>query len=335
MALPKVHVVATGGTIGFVGRHRLDLVEYGAFGKPILIPALLARIPESRDVARVTGEQMYVEDYRTLAMGPEQWLPLARRCNELLAADRTLAGIVVTHGTNTLEETAYFLHLTVKDRRPVVVTGAQRPSSGISSDADANLLDAIRVAASRDSRDKGVVTVFNNEISSVRDMTKTNTYRLETFQTRDLGFLGYCDNDGQVVYYRAPTRKHTHQTEFDPAAIERLPQVDIAYAYGGVDGRVIEALVARKADGIVVAGVGAGGMPPAMAKAAEAAVKKGVAVVLSSRTGSGRVVPTTRGREQGFTAGDNLTPQKARVLLMLGLTRTRDAHELQRMFGTY
>ncbi|MBM3940575.1 MAG: asparaginase [SAR202 cluster bacterium] len=332
---PRVHVIGTGGTIGTLGRHRLDLTEYGAFGQPILIDGLLARIPEAAQVAQVTHEQPFIEDYKTLAMGPDQWVALAQRCNELFAGDGDLSGVVITHGTNLLEETAFFLHLTVRDERPVVFTGSQRPPTGISTDADVNLLDAIRVAASPAARGKGALTAFNNEINSVREMAKTNTFRLETFQSPQLGLLGYADSDGKVVFYRTPTRRHTADSEFDVAGIQQLPQVDIVYVYGGVDGRLMEALVERGARGIVVAGSGAGGMPPAMAAVAREVAGKGVPVVLSSRTGSGRVALTQKSAESGFVVADNLSPQKARVLLMLGLTKTKAQAELQRMFDTY
>lgn len=334
-ALPKVHIVATGGTMGYLGRDRLDMVGYGEYGRPILIHDLLARIPEASTVARVSAEQMYVEDFKALAMSPTEWVPLAQRCNELFRQDPELAGIVVTHGTNVLEETAYFLNLTVTDERPVVLTAAQRPSTAMSSDVDINLLDAIRVAAAPQSRGKGTLAVLNNEVHAAREVTKSNTYRLETFHPRELGFLGYADSDGQVVYYRAPLRRHTFQSEFDVSRIRQLPWVDIVYVYGGADGRVVEALVDKQVEGLVMAGMGAGGMPPAMREAAAAAAAKGVAVVLSSRAGNGRVILGDGARRAGFVVADNLTPQKARVLLMLGLTVTREQGRLQEMFNTY
>ena len=246
-----------------------------------------------------------------------------------------LAGIAMTHGSALVEETAYFLNLTVKSERPVVLTAALRPSSGLSTDGDVNLLDAIRVAASPEARGKGTLTVLNSEIQAARDVTKSNTYRLEAFHPRELGYLGYADSDGQVVFYRAPTRRHTLRSEFDVSSVERLPRVDIVYVYGGADGAMVEAMVERGVDGLVMATMGGGAMPPAMRQAVAEAVRRGVAVVLSSRVGNGRVVPTEGKRREGVVVGDNLTPQKARILLMLGLTVTRDQGRLQEMFDTY
>ena len=334
-ALPKVHVVGTGGTISYTADDRLDLVAYSERGHQVSIQDLLARIPEANTVARVGAEQLYQEDFVRLAIGTVEWPVIARRCNELFDADPELAGIAMTHGSALVEETAYFLNLTVRSERPVVLTAALRPSSGMSTDGDTNLLDAIRVAASPESRGKGTLTVLNSEIQAARDVTKTNTYRLEAFHPRELGFLGYADSDGQVVFYRAPTRRHTVQSEFDVSSVDGLPRVDIVYAYGGADGVVVEALVERGVDGLVMATMGGGAMPPPMQTAVAEAVKRGVAVVLSSRVGNGRVILTQGKQKEGLVVADNLTPQKARVLLMLALTVTHDQGRLQEMFDTY
>ena len=333
--LPKVHVVGTGGTISYAADDRLNLVAYAEQGHQVSIQELLARVPEANNVARIEAEQLYQEDFVRLAIGSAEWPNIARRCNELFAQDPDLSGIAMTHGSALVEETAYFLNLTVRSDRPVVLTAALRPSTGMSTDGDVNLLDAIRVAAAPQSRGKVTLTVLNSEIQAARDVTKSNTYRLEAFHPGELGFLGYADSDGQVVFYRAPTRRHSVDSEFDVSSIDRLPRVDIVYVYGGADGTLVEALTERGVDGLVMATMGGGAMPPAMQAAVAEATGRGVAVVLSTRVGNGRVILTPGKQEAGLVAADNLTPQKARILLMLGLTVTRDQGRLQEMFDTY
>lgn len=327
---PRVRVVATGGSIAGVGPHRLDYILYPELGKHITIEESLARIPEVNDIAEVQGENLI--SVSSTAIGPPEWLRMARRINDILRED---AGVVVTHGTATLEETAYFLHLTVKSSKPVVVTGAMRPPTALSTDADINLLDAIRVAACPDAVGKGVLTVLNNEIQSAREVTKANTFRVETFRPNELGFLGYADSDGEVVFYRSPTRKHTTATPFDVAGLQALPRVDIVYTYAGADGLLVDAVRHHRSDGLVLVGFGSGSYPPAAMDAGAQAVNDGIPVVLASRATAGRVVMTPRKEELGFIVCDNLLPQKARTLLMLALTVTRDRKEIQQMFSEY
>src|SRR5262249_33047834 len=179
--------------------------------------------------------------------GPREWLQLAQRINHVLREDVSLAGVVVTHGTATLEETAYFLHLTVKSDKPVVITGAMRPPTAVGTDADLNLLDATRLAVCPAAGGRGVLTVLNNETQSARDVTKMTAFRVETFTSRELGFLGYVDSDAQVVFYRAVTRPHTTATPFDVTELHELPRVDIIYAYGGADGVLVDAARAHGA----------------------------------------------------------------------------------------
>ena len=260
---------------------------------------------------------------------------MTQRINQILQENASVAGVAMTHGTATLEETAYFLHLTVKSSRPVVVTGAMRPASALSTDADLNLLDAIRIAACPDATGKGVLTVLNNEIQSARDVTKSNTFRVETFSPNELGFLGYADSDGEVVFYRAPTRKHTTATPFDVTGLQTLPRVDIVYAYADADGLLVDAVRQNRSDGLVLAGFGAGLSPPAVWEAGAQAVRDGIPVVLASRATAGRVVMTPRMDELGFIVCDNLLPQKARILLKLALTVTHDRKEIQRMFHEF
>ena len=210
---PRVRIVATGGTIASIGPHRLDYMLYPESGKKLTISESLARIPEVEEIAEVQGEDF--SSVGSTSVGPVEWIAMAQRINRIFREDTGVSGVVVTHGTATLEETSYFLHLTVKSTKPVVLTGAMRPPSALSSDADINLLDAVRVSACADASGKGVLTVLNNEVQSAREVTKANTFRVETFRPNELGFLGYVDSDGEVVFYRSPTRKHTTATPLE------------------------------------------------------------------------------------------------------------------------
>ena len=329
---PRISIVATGGSIAGVGPDRLDFILYPELGEHITIQQSLDRIPEASEIANIAAEDLV--SVGSTAIGPAEWLRLAQRINDLLGS-ADIEGVVVTHGTATLEETAYFLHLTVKSHKPVVVTGAMRPPTALGTDADLNLLDAIRVASSPVASGMGVLTILNNEIQCARDVVKTNTFRVETFKPDELGFLGYADSDGQVVMYRAPLRKHTTDTEFDVTGVDSVPRVDIVYCYAGSDELLIDAVRANGSDGLVLAGFGGGSFPPKAIEAAATAVDEGIPVVLASRSLSGRVVMTPRKEEQGFIVSDNLQPQKARILLMLGLTVTKETARIQRMFAEY
>ena len=328
--LPRVRIVATGGTIAEIWPHRVDYVLHSEVKELLTIEKSLARIPEVKQIAEVQGEDFL--SVGSAAIGPEEWLRLAQRINQIFQEDPAIAGVVVTHGTATLEETAYFLHLTIKTQRPVVLTGSMRPPSAMSSDADVNLLDAIRVASCADAVGKGVLTVLNNQIQSAREVSKANTLRAEAFRPSDLGFLGYADSDGQVVFYRTLTRKHTTSTPFDVSRLETLPRVDVVHAYGGADGLLVDAVRQHESDGLILVGFGGGTYPPDFELAGARAVRDGIPVVLASRVTSGRVVMTPLKEEHGFIVCDNLHPQQARTLLMLGLTVTRDRKRIQQMF---
>jgi L-asparaginase len=330
---PTVYVVATGGSISGLGPHRFDYVLYPELGRRMSIEEVLARIPEVNDLAEVRAENLI--RVGSSSIGPTEWLQLARRINALFSAAHPPQGVVVTHGTATLEESAYFLHLTVKSDRTVVVTGAMRPPTAVGTDADLNLLDAIRLAACRDAAGRGVLTVLNNEIQSARDVTKTNTYRVETFSSRELGFLGYVDSDGQVVFYRNVTRLHTVASPFDVRGKKTLPRVDIVYAYGGADGVQVDALRQHGTEGLVLAGFGGGTYPNAFLDAGKRAVQAGIPVVLASRSTAGRVIMTPQKAGAGFIVSEDLMPQKARILLMLALSMTRDRQTIQELFYKY
>ena len=333
-APPVVWVLATGGTISGGGQSSTSLTQYrsGAFSGEQLVSA----VPAIAEHATVRVEQIVNIGSPNITF--DDWLTLARRIDEIFSGDPDVAGVVVTHGTNTLEETAYFLNLTVRHDRPVVLVGAQRPATAISTDGPLNLLNAVRTAASPEARGKGVLVVMNDEINAARDVTKTSTYRVETFRSRDLGFLGYVDGD-RVAFYRAPTKRHTADSEFDLAGVARFPTVDIVYSYVEPNPVLIETLIEAGVDGIVLAGTGAGLVSrverAALDRLASLPEPERPVVVRSNRTGSGRVVPLPGYDVRGMIAGDTLNPQKARILLMLALTKTRDLDEIRRIFRDY
>jgi len=325
-------LIITGGTIDSVGKDRLDLAWYIEAGKRLNTGDLLAQIPELKSIAEV--EEFPFRRLPSHALVDKDWLDLIRTIHSIFDQDRA-DGIVITHGTNTIEETAYFLNLTLKTDKPVVVVGSMRPASAISADGYLNLLNAVRVAADPASRGRGCLLVMNDTIYSGRDVTKTATYRVETFQGRDLGPLGYADADGKMVYYHRTAKRHTVETEFDVRNLQSLPRVDVVVSYVGADGAMIDAAVAAGAKGIISAGTGAGRPTPAEDEAFDRAGKKGVMICQSSRVGSGRVVRSPGLTRRGFVASDNLQPWKARLLLALALTVTSKSDEIQRMFDTY
>ena len=330
---PTVRVIGTGGSIAGVGPDRMDFILYPEIGDHITIQQSLDRVPEIQDIAEVRSEDLV--SVGSTAIGAAEWLALARRINQIFRDETDVAGVAITHGTATLEETSYFLHLTVKSTRPVVITGAMRPPTALSTDSDLNLLDAVRTAACPEAVGLGVLTVLNNEIQCGRDVTKASTFRVETFRPNELGFLGYADSDGKVVFYRAPLRRHTVDTPFVVDDMTTLPRIDIVYSYAGADGLLVDAVRNNRSDGLILAGFGGGTFPPAVIDAAVKLVEDGIPVVLATRSTAGRVVITPKKEEQGFIVSDNLLPQKARVLLMLGLTVTQDRHELQQLFYHY
>lgn len=332
-SLPRIVVIGTGGTISFDGRHGLDTYEYVEFGERHDIGEVLARFPELEAMAEI--DAVSFRRLSSSAVSPGDWIELAATIHKLAQGPDAPDGFVVTHGTATLEETAYFLNLTLKTEIPVVLVGAQRPKNALGSDAGPNLINTVQVAASEEARGLGVLVMLNEEIQAAREVTKTSTHRLETFRSPDLGMLGYADADGRVAIYRRPVRRHAPDTEFDVAGLESLPRVDIAMTYGGADAAAISAFVAAGAAGIVMASVAPGLVTPLQHEALLSARDKGVVVVQSTRAGSGRVLRRTSMREAGIVAADNLNPQKARVLTMLALSVTDDPERIQRMFDVY
>ena len=333
MTKPKVAFIGTGGTIASLGKGPLDIQDYGASGNVMHAAEILERWPETALVADVIPVR-----YRNIpstAIDFSDWKALGELCRQLIGDYPDLAGIVIGHGTATLEETAYFLNLTVKVPIPVVLVGAQRPSSGLSSDAGMNLVNAIRTASSPEARGMGVLVVLNDEIHGAREVSKTSTSRLQTFRAPDFGALGHADGDA-IAFYRAPLRRRAPDTEFDIAALDALPRVDVAYSYVGCDGTAVRAFVAAGARGIICAGFAPGFTSPAEADALREAVKQGVAVIQCTRAGSGRTFRGSRLAAAGFHIADNLNPQKARILLGLALTVPGDPDvEIPRIFRTY
>jgi L-asparaginase len=288
-------------------------------------------VPEAAAIARV--REIPFRRLSSHALRSADWLELGQLVQRLFDQDEA-DGVVITHGTNTLEETAYFLSLTLKSDRPVVLVGAMRPASAVSSDGDLNLLNALRVAAAPESRGKGALVVLNDTIHAARSVTKTATQRVETFQARDLGPLGYADGDSQVVYYQAPTRGHTLATPFDIRTLADLPRVDVITSYVDADGVFVNAAVEAGARGLVSAGTGGGRMTPTEEAAYDRAQAQGVVICQASRVGSGRVARSPGMAARGIVAADNLPPWKARILLALALTRTTDPDTIQRLFDT-
>ena len=327
--LPRIALLLGPGTLPSRGTDRLDLVRYRKSGLPQMTGhELLEHVPEVARCARAQVDDANphaiatVEDLRRLSVH------ISRRLNE-----PDIDGVVFVQGTNSIEETAFFLNLTVKSAKPIVVTGAQRPFTGLSSDAPLNLLDAFRVAADPSSRGKGVVVVTNGEINAARDVTKTNTYRLQTFRSRDLGLLGYAEAD-RVVFYRMPTRCHTSASEFDAGA-GPLPRVEILYVSVASQPGMAEAALRLGAKGLVVAGTGAGSCGNLDGELSAIAAERRAVVVRSSRVGEGRVLRDDNWQHPGMVAADNLPPHKAALLLTLALTCSSDPEAIQALFERY
>ncbi|WP_407518568.1 asparaginase [Methylobacterium oryzisoli] len=328
----KVAFIGTGGTISSVGRDSLDLLDYTATGTRLEADAILDAVPEARAVADLIP--VGFRAVPSTAIGFAEWRDLVRLCERLAGEHPDLAGIVIGHGTATLEETAYALGLTLTVDLPVVLVGAQRPISALSSDAGLNLVAALRTAADPASRGRGVLVVLNDEIQAAREVTKTSVARLQTFRTPDFGVLGQVDGS-TVRYYRRAERRHAPGTPFDIRGLSALPRVDVSYAHADADGTAVRAFRAAGARGIVSAGLAPGMTPPAEAEALTQAVAAGIVVVQSTRAGSGVVPLTTSLRERGILSADNLTPQKARILLALALTVTADPQEVARIFAAF
>ena len=319
--LPVVRVIATGGTIA--SRPGDDQLTGSA---------LIEAVPQLAGVAQVEVEEF--SRIGSSGMTPNHWLLLAKRINELLDAEPDISGVVVTHGTDTMEETAYFLHLTVKDLRPVVLTGSMRSATAVSADGPANLLTAVRVAADTNAGGRGVLVVLNDEIHSARDVRKTDNNRTDTFVSVEWGALGVVDLDG-VTFRRSGETLHTVQALPSVAGVETLPTVPIVADFVGNDATVLQNWIEQGVAGIVVQGFGGGRTSPEMRRAISEIAREGTLVVLASRVLEGRVIGSGQQAQAGIVAAGDLPSHKARVLLMLALLHSRDGMEIQAIFDTH
>ena len=319
---PRILVIATGGTIA--GQ---------ATGGQLTGAQIVEAVPELEGLARIEVEEF--SRVGSSAIGPDHWVRLSRRINEIFATDRDLAGIIVTHGTDTMEETGYFLHLTVEDARPVVMVGSMRNSSAVSADGPANLLSGARVVLEPGAGNRGVLVVLNDEIHSARDVRKTDNNRVHTFVSREFGMLGIVDAD-RVVFRRMASTRHTVTSgvQLLPRTDE-LPRVPIVADFAGNDAGLLRAAFERGADAIVVQAFGGGRASPAVREAYAEIAAAGVPVVLASRVPEGRVMGSEEGNRAGLVYAGDLSPHKARVLLMLALQQPRTAVLLQGLFDTH
>jgi len=329
-AKPVVYILATGGTIAGTGTSS-TAANYrpGELG----VEQLLAAVPELSEIAEVKGEQ--VVNISSQDMTTQIWLRLSKRINELLLQEE-VAGVVVTHGTDTQEESAYFLNLTVKHDKPVVLTGAMRPATALSADGPRNLYNAVACAVAPEAKGAGVLLVMDDRILSADDVTKTHTLHVSTFQSPNYGAIGYLYG-GKPIFVRSTQKRHTVHSEFNVSTLNDLPRVEIIMGYAGANDLFIKAAIEAGVKGIVYSGVGNGNAPSIALEALTYAAQQGIAVVRAARVPTG---PSSQGNEVDddalhFAASWMLNPQKARILLMLALTKTNDYREIQRMFREY
>jgi L-asparaginase len=328
--LPSIVVLATGGTIA--GAAATD-VQAGYTSGQVGVDQLLAAVPQAKKLAVMRGEQ--ISNIGSQDMNDEVWLKLARRINELTAM-KDVDGVVITHGTDTIEETAYFLNLVVKSKKPVVLTASMRPSTALSADGPLNFFNAVAVAANKDAAGRGVLVVVNDWIHGASSLTKASTTAVQTFLSPLRGLIGTVAY-GEAEFYRGPVGRNTMDSEFSLDGVTSLPRVDIIMAHENMDGKLIEAAAAAGAKGIVIAGVGNGNMTKSALDALAAQAKKGVVCVRSSRVVTGLVGRNVEVDDDklGLIASTGLNPQKSRVLLRLVLLKSRSAADIQRIFTEY
>jgi len=328
--LPNITVLATGGTIA--GAAASD-VQAGYTSGQVGVEQLLAAVPQARKLANLKGEQ--ISNIGSQDMNDEVWLKLGRRINAL-AAMNDVDGIVITHGTDTIEETAYFLNLVCKTKKPVVLTAAMRPSTALSADGPLNFYNAVAIAANKEAAGRGVLVVINDWVHGASSLTKTSTTAIQTFMSPLRGLIGTVAY-GDAEFYRGPVGKNTVTSDFSLDKVTTLPRVDIIMAYENMDGAIIDAAAAAGAKGIVIAGVGNGNMTESALKALAAQAKKGIVCVRSSRVVTGRVGRNVEVDDDklGLVASLDLNPQKSRVLLRLALTQTSDVKQIQKYFDQY
>ncbi|WP_270991399.1 type II asparaginase [Campylobacter upsaliensis] len=327
MAEPKIAILATGGTIAGSIDSAVATTGYtaGVVGVDVLIKA----VPEIQNLAKIEGQQ--IANIDSSNMRDEIWLKLAQEINKLFASG--VDGVVITHGTDTMEETAYFLNLTIKSDKPVVLVGAMRPSTAISADGPKNLYNAVALATDKNA--KGVMVAMNDKIQSARAVVKTHTLNVDAFSSPDFGDLGYIV-DGKVYFYNNVAKAHTKKAPFDVKNLKKLPKIDILYSYSNDgSGVAAKALFENGTKGIVVAGSGAGSIHEAQKEVLKELLTKGLKVAVSSRVVAGRVAVSETDKKLGFISAEDLNPQKARILLMLALTKTNDVKKIQEYFLKY
>ena len=329
-AKPHLLLLATGGTIAGTAASSLIMTGYRSGVLPV--EELLHAVPGLQDCAAFTCEQICNIDSKD--MNETLWLTLSRRLNERLK-DSSIDGAIITHGTDTLEETAYFLQLTVKSPKPMVLTGAMRPATAISADGPGNLWQSVQTALHKATPGKGVVVVMNGQILDARNVTKRNANALQAFEPANTGALGFFAGE-EIHWLSQPLGRHTLNSEFAGIQLTSLPYVPILYGYAGEDGQFIEPAIQAGAQGLVYAAPGNGSLSQKTEKALAYAAHHHIPVVLCSRCGNGAVIPIlSESKERQLISGGSLLPQKARILLQLALTRTRDTEELKRMFQEY
>lgn len=326
----NVVILATGGTIAGSAETQ---TQAGYSSGQVGVEVLLSAVPQLKDLAEVSGEQ--VANVGSQDMSDEIWLKLAKRVNEL-QKDRSVDGIVITHGTDTIEETGYFLQLVVDGDKPVVMTAAMRPSTALSADGPLNIFNAVAVAADPEAEGRGVLIVVNDDIHGARGITKTSTTDVQTFRSPERGLIGVTLY-GENRWFRKPYRDHTEDADFSIKKVEELPRVDVIYVTADVSPDLIDAAVAAGAKGIVTAGVGNGNMTAGALEAVKKAVASGVVVVRSTRVPSGAVGRNVEVKddEVGTVASGELNPAKSRILLKLSLLKTSDAAKTQANFDRY
>ncbi len=323
----RIVVLGTGGTIAGTGKEG-ETVGYDS--AQIKVDKLVEEIPSLESIADVTSVELFSVDSCDIDF--EKLVKIASYINEK-SMDDSVDGFVITHGTDTLEETAYFLNLTLKTSKPVVITGSMRPSTAMSADGPFNLYQAVSLAANDDARGKGVLVAFCDAIYGARDVTKINTFKTDAFSHKDLGCLGYM-RDNKVFFYNNSVKSHTEDSEFSVESADKLPRVEVVNFYLGADKEVLEC-VSRRADGIVLGGAGCGGSSTEWDEKIEEIMARGIPVVRSSRICNGLVTYSESEIEKNGIYANNLSPQKARILLMLALTETYDVYEIQKMFNKY
>jgi L-asparaginase len=329
-AKPSIRILATGGTIAGA---QSSAQSYGYKSGSFSVDDLIGAVPQLKEVANLSGEQ--VANIGSQDMNDQVWLKLGHRVNELLASS-DVDGIVITHGTDTLEETAFFLDLVVKSEKPVVMVGSMRPATAVSADGPGNLYNAVAVAASPGARGRGVLVALNDEIHAARNVTKTDTTNVDTFKSINRGPTGLI-HTGKIDWFEKMDRPHTMRSEFSIEGLTRLPRVDVIYAHANMSPDLIAAAVHNGAKGVVIAGVGDGNMTKEALAALAQAHRAGVVVVRSTRLSGGLVLRNNEvdDDKMGFVASGEFTAPKARVLLQLALTKSHEPKQIQRMFDEY